>query len=215
VEEVKRILPVLVLFAGMGHSISFAQAIQHRDPFDRYLAAVRANRPEPSLVRFAADCGIDVEQVRAKFAVNPGSEWSPVNDIALGVKSLDSDFFSTVQIWFDGNRVVLELWALSLDVGSEVRIYHCFVDRKEKQALAVAWNLPLLKDSPEEIAWGYQQRWERATDGRMQRKQSGFVNERLQSIPQPQLGKDAKKSLEWSPIIDTLDDLRLPPVLLR
>jgi hypothetical protein len=215
VEEVKRILPVLALFAGLGHSISSAQAPRHRDPWDRYLAAVRANRPEPSLVRFAAECGVGVEQSRAKFAVNPGSEWSPVRDIAQGVKSLDSDFFSTAQIWFGGNRVFVEIWALSLDVGSEARIYHCFVDRKEEQVLAVTWKLPLVKDSPEEIAWGYQQQWERATDGRMQRKQSGFVDEDLRPIRRPKLDDDAKKSLEWSPIMNTLDDLKLPAALLR
>jgi hypothetical protein len=214
VEEVKRILPALALFAELGHSISSAQATQHRDPWDRYLAAVRANRPEPSLVRFAADCGVDVEQVRAKFAVNPGSEWSPVNDIALGVKSLDSDFFSTAQIWFDGNRVVLEIWTLSLDVGSEARIYHWFVDHQEEQVLAVAWNLPLV-DSPGAISWGYLQKWKLGAERRMQRQQARFVDENLRPIRRPKLDDDAKKSLEWSPIIETLDDLNLPAVLLR
>jgi hypothetical protein len=147
--------------------------------------------------------------------VSSASEWSPVKDLAVGVKNLVSDIFSTAQVWFDSNRVLVEVWALSLDVGSEARIYHCFVNRQAEQVLAVAWNLPLVEDSPGVTAWGYQQRWLRGADGRMKKLESRFVDEELRRIRRPKLDDNANKSLEWSPIVNRLDDLKLPASLLR
>ena len=109
----KRFLPVLAVLAWLGLSISSAQVTQHRDPFDRYLAAVRVHRPEPSLVRFADECGVKFEQREPKFAVSSAPEWSPVKDLAVGIKNLDSDNFSTAQATGCSWRFGHCLWMLA------------------------------------------------------------------------------------------------------
>ena len=212
----KHWLPVLVLFAGLGSSFSSSQTkrVHHfSDPFDRYLMGVRANRSEVALQRFALECSVDLSKSRPKFAVDPGSKWMPVQDLSNGLRNLDSDFYSSAELWHEENRVLVEIWAISADVGSEVRVYRCFANDKLLQAEAIDWNVPVVEAVPP--AWGYSRRWERDSNGRMRRTKAEFVDEVERPIAKPRLDADGERSLIWEPSLGLLIELGLPPTLLR
>jgi hypothetical protein len=213
----KRWLPGLALLAGLGCSISFAQtkSVQpFSDPFDRYLKGVKNNRPEPSLQRFAAECGVDLAVSQPRFAVNPGGGWMQVKNLAKGLYNLESDFYTSGEVWFQGRRVLVEIWPISSDVGSEIRVFRCFDEGKLLQAEAIDWTLPVYQDS-KAISWGCSRRWERAANGRMQRTKVEFVDELEQPIPRPKLDADDVKELNWSPSLGPLSELKFPPSMLR
>ncbi|MGB7549659.1 MAG: hypothetical protein WBM14_18135, partial [Terracidiphilus sp.] len=134
-------LPVLVLLVGLGSSISSGQDKLQADPFARYLAWIKANRPETDSVRFAGECGVDVSKIQPRYAVGPGSSFTPVKSLAKGLLSLETDFYSTAEVWPGENRILVEIWANSDDVGSEVRYYKCFANRKLVQAEVIVWTV--------------------------------------------------------------------------
>ncbi|MGP8175419.1 MAG: hypothetical protein ACLP7O_12845 [Terracidiphilus sp.] len=210
----KHWLPVLILFAGLGNSISSApQDIQPKDPFNRYLVGIKSNQPEATLVRFADECGVDVSKSQARFAVGPGSSFTQVKSLAKGLKSIDTDFYSTAEVWMEGDRVLVEIWANSDDVGSEVRYYKCFANRKMLQAEVINWNVPV--EQADAAVWGYSRRWERGADERLQRTKAEFVDEMERPINKPKLDEEGEKSLHWIPPLGPLSELKLPPSMLR
>jgi hypothetical protein len=209
----KHCLPVLAIFVGLGCSISPAQGKQQVDPFRRYLAGIKANQPEAALVRFAGECGVDVSKSQARFAIGPGSSLTQVKNLAKGLKSIETDFYSTAEVWVEGDRVLVEIWANSDDVGSEVRYYKCFANRKMLQAEVINWNVPV--EHADAAAWGYSRRWERGTNGRMQRTKAEFVDEMEKPIPKPKLDEDGEKNLHWIPPLGPFSELKLPPSMLR
>jgi hypothetical protein len=209
-------LPVLFLFAGLGCSFSFGQpkqVHQFSDPFDRYLMGLRANRSEVALQRFARECSVDTAKSKPKFAVNPGNKWTPVQSLSNGLRNLDSDFYSSAEVWHEENRVLVEIWVISADVGSEVRVYRCFANDNLLQAEAIDWNVPV--DGADPQAWGYSRRWERDSNGRMRRTKAEFVNEIERPIPKPRLDADGERSLIWEPGFGSLGDMKLPLSMLR
>ena len=206
-------LPVLILFVGLRSSISSSQAALQKDPFNRYLAGIKSNQPEAALVLFAGECGVDVSKIQPRYAVGPGSSLTLVKNLAKGLLSLDTDFYSTVEVWVEGDQVLIEFWANSDDVGSEVRYYKCFANRKLVQAEVIEWNVPV-SQSPHVIPWGYSRRWERDVNGHMQKTKVEFVDEMERPIPKPKLDEEDEKSLHWIPPLGPLSDLKLPPPLL-
>lgn len=211
----KHWLPVLALLAGLGNSISSApQNIQQKDPFNRYLAGIKSNQPEAALVHFAGECGVDVSKSQARFAVGPGSSFTQVKSLAKGLKSIDTDFYSTAEVWVEGDRVLVEIWANSDDVGSEVRYYKCFANQKLEQAEVIEWNVSVFQ-SPHVVPWGYSRRWERGANERMQRTKAEFVDEMERPINKPKLDEEGEKSLHWIPPLGPLNELKLPPSMLQ
>jgi hypothetical protein len=210
----KRWLPVLALFAGLGSSFSSAQVVPPKDPFARYVAGVRTGLQEPSLRRFAAGCGVDISRIQLRYAVGPGSSFIQVKDLPKGMQRLDTDFYSTAEVWPTADRVLVEIWANSDDVGSEARYYKCFVNRKLTQAELIVWTVPVVQ-APGVVPWGYSRRWERDTNERMQKTKAEFVDEIEQPMPKPKLDADDEKSLHWIPPLGSLNELMLPPSLLR
>jgi hypothetical protein len=212
----KRYLPVLLFIAGLGSSISSAQSKQAHhvsDPFDRYLKSVNGNHSEPALSRFARECNVNDSNSQPRFAVNPGSKWMPVGNLSKGLRNLDSDFFSSAEVWLEEDRVVVEIWSISADVGSEVRVYRCFEKGALLRAEATDWNIPLVEANPG--AWGYFRRWERDSAARMRRTKAGFVDEIERPIAKPRLDAEGEQSLIWEPYLGPLNGLMLPPVLSR
>ena len=209
----RKLLPVLAVLAGLGSSISFAQAKHQSDPFNRYLDGLRANQPEAALVRFAGECGIDVSRIQPRYAIGTGSSLDSVKSLAQGLKQLEADFYSTAEVRRSGERVLVEIWANSDDVGSEVRYYECFLNGKLVQAEVVNWNVPVDKSDPK--AWGYSQRWERSEDGELLRTKAEFVDGGERLIPKPRLDAESEKSLLWTPFLGSLDEWKLPPSALR
>ena len=210
----KGCLPILILLAGIGSSISFPQTASPRDPFARYMDGVKDARAEPSLRRFATECGVDVSNIQPRFAVGPGSSFAPVKNLVRGLRSVETDFYSTAEVWTVENRNLVEIWANSDDVGSEVRYYKCFESRKLMRADVVEWNLPAFQ-SPHAVAWGYSRRWERNASNRLSRTKAEFVDEFEQPIPRPTLDQEGVKSLRWMPPLGSLSELMLPPSTLR
>jgi hypothetical protein len=209
----KNWLPVLVSLAGLGSSFSFAQPAQLKDPFARYLAGVKGRSPEVSLQRFATQCSVDSSKIQSRFAIGPGSSLTPVKNLAKGLQSLDTDFYSTAEVWVERDRVLVEFWANSDDVGSEVRYYKCFVSGKLAPADVIEWNVPSVQT--DSAAWGYSRRWERGANGRLQRTKAEFVDEMERLISKPKLDEEGEKSLHWIPLLGPLNELMLPPALLR
>jgi len=214
VERIKHWLPVLFLFAGLGSSFSFGQVKQQSDPFSRYLDGIKENQPETALIRFARECSVNIANAKPRFAVGAGSSITPVKDIARGLRSLETDFYSTSQTWVEGGRVLLEAWANSDDVGSEVRYFECFSKSRLMQAEVILWNVPLVQ-SASIRSWGYSRRWERKVDGPLQRTKAEFVDGMERTIPAPKLDENGKKSLLWIPPLGPLSELHLPSALLR
>jgi hypothetical protein len=132
-----------MLMAVIGMSFSFPQTTPPKDPFSEYLAKVKESKTEPSLERFAKECGLDPSTVQARFAVGPGSSFSQVQSLSKGLRSIATDFYSTAEIWTAENRALVEIWANSDDVGSEVRYYKCFESGKLIRAEVIEWNLPV------------------------------------------------------------------------
>jgi hypothetical protein len=210
----RKIFPALAVLLGLGSSVSFAQAQQQADPFNRYLAGIKVNQPEVALVRFASECGVNVSNTSPRFAVGAGSSLTPVRNIAKGLGSLETDFYSTAEVWVGGDRVLLEFWANSDDVGSETRYLKCFSEGKLMQAEVIDWNVSV-SQSPGIHAWGYSRRWERSTNGQLQRTKAEFVDEMERSIPRPMLDEEDKKSLLWIPPLGSIGELKLPQSMLR
>ena len=210
----KYCLPVLFVLAGLGSSISSVQA-KHvhliSDPFDRYIKESSTNLSEPALGRFAHECGVDVSNSQPKFAVNPGSKWMTVANLSKGLRSIESDFFSSAEVWHEGDQVVVEIWAISADVGSEVRVYRCFTKGELLRAEAIDWNIPLVKTDVG--TWGYSRRWERDTVTGMRRTEAEFVDEIERPIARPKLDAEGAQSLIWEPDLGPFADLKLPPAL--
>jgi len=209
----KRLFPVLAVLAGLGSSISFTQAKHQSDPFNMYLDGLKANQPEAVLVRFAGECGVDVSRIQPRYAIGAGSLLDPVKSLAKGLKQLETDFYSTAEVRRSRERVLVEIWANSDDVGSEVRYYECFLNGKLVQAEVVNWNVPVDKGDPK--AWGYSRRWERAENGELLRTKAEFVDGGERLIPKPRLDADSEKSLLWTPFLGSLDDWKLPQSALR
>jgi len=210
----RKLFPALALLAGLGSSISFAQGNPQADPFSRYLAGLKANQPEAALVRFAGECRVDVVNTQPRFAVGPGSSVTEVRSLAQGLRSIDTDFYSTTEVWVGGDQILLEFWANSDDVGSEVRYLKCFSKGRLMQAEVIVWNVPCAQ-SPHVHFWGYSRRWERSADGPLQRTNAQFVNGMEQRIPKPKLDEEDRKSLLWIPPLGPLSELKLPPSMLQ
>jgi hypothetical protein len=178
------------------------------------MAEVKGGSQALSFQRFSTACGVDVAKIQPRYAVGPGSSFTPVKNLAQGLRSLDTDFYSTVEAWTSDHRVLIEMWANSDDVGSEVRYFECFANGKLTQAEVIDWNLPLVK-GPGLGAWGYSRRWERGSNGRLQRTKAEFVDGMEQPVPTPKLDEDDKKSLLWITPLGPLSELKLPPSTLR
>jgi hypothetical protein len=178
------------------------------------MASVKAGTPEPALQKFATGCNVDVSKILPRHAVGPGSSFTAVNDLAKGLRTLDTDFYLTVEVWAMESRVLVEMWANSDDVGSEVRYYECFVSQKLMQAEVIEWDVPVFQ-SPHVVPWGYSRRWERGENGRMQRTKAEFVDEMERPIPKPKLDSDGERYVSWTPSFRPLSELKLPPSMLR
>jgi hypothetical protein len=205
----KRHFLVLFLIVGLGSCFSFAQA----DPFVRYLSSVKAGTPEPTLLRFATECGVDATKIRPRYAVGPGSSPSAVRNLARGLRSVDTDFYSTAEVWPSQDRVLVEIWANSDDVGSEVRYFKCFIGGELTKAEVVNWNVPVSKGDPR--IWGYSLRWERSGNGELTKTKTEFVDALGRTISKPKLDSEGEKSLHWNPFLGSLEDQKLPPSLFR
>lgn len=210
---------MILMIAGLFVLISIlssAQAASLKDPFSQYLEGIKANRAEPSLLRVAQECGVDLKTVAPRYADLPDNTWILVRDLAKGVHGLETDFFATAAVWKQSNRILVELWEMQLDVQNETRSFYCLEGRKIKTMESSNWTLPeVLQNGKEKPGWGYEQHWKVTESGKLERTFHSFVDFSGKAINEPRLDEKARKDLTWTPKVRTWDDLELPSALLR
>jgi len=212
----KRWLPLLMVLAGLGCSISSAQTAPLKDPFGQYLEGIKSNHPEAALVRFAQECGIDLKTVSPRYADLPDNTWILVKDLAKGIHGLQTDFFVTVAVWKQQDRILVEMWEMQLDVENETRTFYCLGQRMIKTVESSEWMLPeVLQNGKKKPGWGYKQHWNVNAAGKFERTFYDFVDFAGEPIVPPKLDEKSRRSLEWTPKVRTWADLKLPEALLR
>ncbi|MGD0901407.1 MAG: hypothetical protein ABR924_00570 [Terracidiphilus sp.] len=212
----KNWLPVLVLFAGLGNSISSApQNIQQKDPFSRYLAGIKSNQPESALVRFADECGVNINTARPHFAQLPGNEWKEVKSLSRALEDQETDFYGTVAVWLQTNLVLVERWGMDLESGNEARKLFCLKDQRILLAEEIDWALVDKKGSNRSVWLGYEQRWKMKPDGKYTTVLTHYVNRIEQPVPTPGPDSDVPYASYISPDVYNWDDLKLPDEFLK
>jgi hypothetical protein len=235
----KNLLPVLALFAGLGSSISckhseikdvkpvqnatkqvsapvrLGKPSEKRFPFDRYLDDQKTHWPEPALTRFAADCGVDMDAVKPRYAQNPSQKWILVKDLSKAMKDQETDFYATVAVWHIEDRVLVERWWMELDTGDLSRQFICLRNNRIQSAEEIDWSIPVEGESSSQLAWGYQQSWKLGADGKYENALRRFVDVYEQPMKEPKLDSETRNSLDWRLTIFTWKDLKLPSLLLQ
>jgi hypothetical protein len=205
------------MLSGLGICFSRAQRSSSAAPFDpyaQYLKAVAKGELEPATRTFAEKCGIDLHNAQPKFAVSSGDDWAPVKNLARGLRSLDSDFYTSVEVWRVTDKTLVEMWPNDDSDGSNVRILRCYSGDKMVRADLVQWNLPMDPD-PKFHPWGYVRVWRRDGSGGLQLLKAEFIDATGKAIAKPELDKDEEEGLKWIPQVNSLQELKLPPVLLK
>ncbi len=236
----KRLLSVLIVLAGLGILISCKHpshsspiparntskqdsvpvqtdyASNQDDPFSRYLSALKAKKPEISLVRFANECGVDVNAVSPRFADLPENDWILVDDLAKGIHGIESDFFVTAEVWHIEDRVLVEIWEMQLDVQNENRTLYCISQSKITQMEFSDWMLPdVSADGKETPGWGYEQHLKVSADGKYERTFKRFEDFSNKPIAEPKMDQKTRNGLNWTPKVRIWKDLKLPEALLH
>jgi hypothetical protein len=166
------------------------------NPFDRYLADTKSNWPEHALVRFASECNLDLDAVSPKFAQRPNTEWNIVRDLSHAKEDLETDFYGTLAVWPDGNRILSEEWGMELETGDYYRIFYCFLDRKVTAIESVSWRVEPNEDPSKESGWGFVKSWRQDANGSLHALSKGFVDLRESAIPEPAMDAETKTDLE-------------------
>jgi hypothetical protein len=209
-----RLAPALIMLIALGSSISSAKPVSNSDPFDSYISSVKSGQLEFHISEFAEECSPELAQALPRFAVNPGTAWTPVKNLGSGVRNLQSDFFSTVEVRRAGNRVLVVIWALSLDVGQETRILRCFDSGTPDRTEIFDWNCP---NTGESIpgGWGHKRSWEYSPAGRARLVESKFVNADESPSPTRKISPEDRKWITEPPDLGPLRQLHLPQSLLK
>jgi hypothetical protein len=116
----KNLLPVLAMLAGLGSLISSAQGKSFRSPLDLHIETLRSHGIDPSTIRFATACGVDIKGTspRFGFANNELGTWHVVSDLPKSYNKYEADVISTAEVWKIDDRTVVEEWKAVLDLAS-------------------------------------------------------------------------------------------------
>jgi hypothetical protein len=238
----KKRFPILALIAGFGILISCKQSSQavtaqkasdsgkvvrvarprigspssDPNPFDRYLANTNANWPEPPLLRVATECNVDLDSATRRFAQSPSEKWILVKDLSNALKDQETDFYATVEVWHESDKILVEQWGMELDTGDYFRRLTCLDHKRITLAEVVSWSIELDNDSSKDSGWGYEHRWKLRPDGKFVNIQQGFVDLHEQAMSAPKLDEETAKFLEDESMgAKTWADLELPDALLQ
>ncbi|HMD75967.1 MAG TPA: hypothetical protein VKG86_01200 [Terracidiphilus sp.] len=214
----KHCLPVLAIFVGLGCSISPAQGKQQVDPFRRYLADIKANQPEAALVRFAAECGVDLNKHRARYAQAPGDKLHVVTNLAHALVDQETDYYATVAVWKAAQNVLVEYWGLDLELGTQLRTFYCLRDGQIQMVEDLDWAYFEGEgiNGPIKAHWaGYEQRWKRKSESSYSTVLLRYVNLWEKEIPKPANDYEIPYASKSFPEMYRWEDLKLPPALLR
>ncbi len=192
-------LPVLILFVGLGSSISNTQSKLEINPFQRYLAGLKANRPEAALIRFASECGVDINLVSPKYAQNPAGTWIPHKDLSRVFIDQETDSYATAAVWHIDDIIMVEYWGMVLDTGNYYRTYSCLQNRVITFEEETDWLIPPLTDERERgsyPAWGLEQHRQIGKDGKYEIVSHHFVDAYGRPIKAPKLNADDEEYLK-------------------
>ncbi len=165
------------------------------NPFDRYLADAKTNWPEPALARFANECGVNIDAAVPRFAQRPQEKWKFVSDLSHALDDQETDFYGTLEVWHEGDRVMAEEWGMELDTGDYYRIFSCLQNGKTIAAESVSWKLQVHDESSKNTGWGYVSKWKLGSDGKLAPATHGFLDLRENPISEPAMDADTKESL--------------------
>jgi len=186
------------------------------NPFDRYLANTNANWPEPALLRVAAECEVDLDSATRRFAQNPSEKWVLVKDLSSALKDQETDFYATVEVWHESDKILVEQWGMELDTGDYFRRLTCLDHKKITLAERVSWSIELDNDSSKDSGWGHEHRWKLDPDGKFVSVQQGFIDLHEQAMSAPKLDEETRKFLEDESMgAKTWAGLELPDALLQ
>ena len=235
-----KLFPALILLVGLGIFISFSdpsssskatgqtrvqtnaavrrigQASVDPNPFNRYLANVQRNWPEPALVRFARNCGIDVDLDAPRFAERPEQKWISVRDLSNALKDLETDFYGTIAVWRRGEKILVEEWGMELDTGDYNRTFYCLNKQKITNVESTTWMLDQHENSSRDSGWGYIHSWALDLDGSFTTVSQEFIDLMEKPAPAPKLDADTQQELkEQSVGPRTLADLQIPEQMIQ
>jgi hypothetical protein len=186
------------------------------DPFDRYLAVEKAHGHEAELTRFASECEIDLSNAKPRYAQRPGEVWKIVPDLSKAKDDLETDFYGTVAVWHQADRILTEEWGMELDTGDFYRLMYCLDNKKIRLAESTSWKLADFGDNVSDTDWGYEVQWKRGPDGKFGVGSRRFVDLDEKPMATPKLDEEALKGLQEESVgAKTWSDLRFPKELLQ
>ena len=213
----KRALLILILLAGFWGHFSFSQSGE-QSPFDQYLMGLKTHHPETAFMRFAGDCGVNINSVSPRYAQSPAKNWTLVKDLSNVLKDQETDFYATVAVWHAADRILIEQWSMELDTGTFSRQYACLQNQRIVSFEGIDWTIPPVTTKEERDlnpAWGYEQRWKAGPNGKYQKVFSRFVDINGQPMKEPSLDQETKNNLDWHWQIHSWRDLKFPDALIR
>jgi len=198
---VKRAVALIGL-ALLGTSFSHSS-----DPFDRYIASVKAGRPLPSVRSIADECGVSIEKSRPRYALNNGT-WRISKNLTKDVYDAATDYLSTAELWTGTNgSKVLNLW--SVDLGQDVSVLYC-LDSNGRIRLIDSVQWAFREEGTHTVDWIYKQYRRFSPDGKLVEKTGHFEDNYGKPIPSPKLDADQAKNYDWLPSGTTLKEMDLP-----
>jgi hypothetical protein len=214
----KKWLPVLVCFAGLGSSFFFGQPSNQSDPFHRYLTGLKTGKPEGDLVRFAAECGVDLQKTKPHFAQAPGKKFLVVKDLTGALTDQETDYYATVDVRSGPHGTLVEYWGMDLELGSQLRKLYCLKDQQIQLEENFDWAFFEGEGpkGPIKAHWlGYEQRWKRQAARSYSPVLLRYVDIEGRTVQEPQDQDERPAASEVFPSAFIWEDLKLPSELLH
>jgi len=186
------------------------------DPFDRYLAMEKVHRREAEVTRFAAACKIDLDDSKPLYAQRPGEVWNIVRDLSRAKDDQETDFYGTVAVRHEADRILIEQWGMELDTGDFYRLMYCLDKEEIRIVESTSWKLADFGNNVSDSDWGYEVQWKSSTGGKFGVVSRRFVDADERPIAPPKLDNETQKELQEESVgAKTWRDLRFPKELLE
>jgi hypothetical protein len=191
------VLSMILVSATVSHSV---------DPFDHYIAQVKAYQPSPLVRNFAEECGVALNNRVPKYAVTGTGTWTISRNLPQDVYNLESDSFDTAEMWTGDNGArVLNWW--DIDLEQNIDTLFC-LDSSGRVRFLEATNWTFRDEDSSTIEWVYKQRRNFDSHGALLSKTGHFEDVNGKPI-HPVLTKDDAASFDWVPKGTSLKDFGL------
>ncbi len=183
-------------------------------PFDDYIISIKQHRPTSRITEFAKQCGTGIGALKAVYGIGANSrgvDWKVSHNLPKDVYNLESDYFSTAEIWklYRVPRVV-DLWFTDTE-STEGEMFCLDPVGKVQFLTVVQWSLPI-----EGVDWWEYRRTQRlGANGRWIVEPGYFLSISGKRIASPKLNPDETKDLKQVVNIKTLKEFRFSRQMLR